>query len=102
MTAREVIDGGEGVGPARPRWRGLPDRREVELHAADAPGQKYVVCNSDESEPGTCHDRDILRYNPHALIEGMAIGGYAMGATVGYNYIRGEFLGEPCRASRQR
>ena len=57
--------------------------------------QKYVVCNSDESEPGTCHDRDILRYNPHALIEGMAIGGYAMNATVGYNYIRGEFLGEP-------
>jgi NADH-quinone oxidoreductase subunit F len=53
------------------------------------------VCNSDESEPGTCHDRDILRYNPHALIEGMAIGGYAMGATVGYNYIRGEFLDEP-------
>ena len=61
----------------------------------NAPGQKYVVCNSDESEPGTCHDRDILRYNPHALIEGMAIGGYAMGATVGYNYIRGEFLDEP-------
>jgi NADH-quinone oxidoreductase subunit F len=57
--------------------------------------QKYVVCNSDESEPGTCHDRDILRYNPHALIEGMAIGGYCMNATVGYNYIRGEFLGEP-------
>jgi NADH-quinone oxidoreductase subunit F len=57
--------------------------------------QKYVVCNSDESEPGTCHDRDILRYNPHALIEGMAIGGFAMGATVGYNYIRGEFMDEP-------
>ena len=61
----------------------------------NSPMQKYVVCNSDESEPGTCHDRDILRFNPHALIEGMAIGGYAMGATVGYNYIRGEFLGEP-------
>ncbi len=60
-----------------------------------APGQKYVVCNSDESEPGTCHDRDILRFNPHSVIEGMAIGGYAMGATVGYNYIRGEFLAEP-------
>ena len=44
----------------------------------NAPMQKYVVCNSDESEPGTCHDRDILRYNPHSLIEGMAIGGYAM------------------------
>jgi NADH-quinone oxidoreductase subunit F len=61
----------------------------------NAPGIKYVVCNSDESEPGTCHDRDILRYNPHALIEGMAIGGYAMGSTVGYNYIRGEFIAEP-------
>jgi len=61
----------------------------------NAPIQKYAVCNSDESEPGTCHDRDILRFNPHSLVEGMAIGGYAMGATVGYNYIRGEFLGEP-------
>ncbi len=56
-----------------------------------APGQKYIVCNSDEGEPGTFKDRDILRYNPHALIEGMAIAGYAIGATVGYNYIRGEF-----------
>lgn len=57
--------------------------------------QKYLVCNSDESEPGTCHDRDILRYNPHSLIEGMAIASYAMGATVAYNYIRGEFIDEP-------
>lgn len=55
------------------------------------PGQKYVVCNSDEGEPGTFKDRDILRYNPHQLIEGMAIAGYVIGATVGYNYIRGEF-----------
>lgn len=58
---------------------------------ADAPGQKYVLCNSDEGEPGTCKDRDIMRFNPHQLIEGMMIGGYAMGATVGYNYIRGEY-----------
>ncbi|MDD9817111.1 MAG: NADH-quinone oxidoreductase subunit NuoF [Gammaproteobacteria bacterium] len=58
---------------------------------------KYVVCNSDESEPGTCKDRDILRFNPHALIEGMAIACYAMGAEVGYNYIRGEFMDEPYR-----
>jgi NADH-quinone oxidoreductase subunit F len=53
-------------------------------------GQKYMVCNSDEGEPGTFKDRDILRYNPHSVIEGMAIAGYATGATVGYNYIHGE------------
>jgi NADH-quinone oxidoreductase subunit F len=57
----------------------------------DTPGQKYVLCNSDEGEPGTFKDRDILRFNPHQVIEGMAIAGYVMGATVGYNYIRGEF-----------
>jgi NADH-quinone oxidoreductase subunit F len=61
----------------------------------NSPVQKYLVCNSDESEPGTCHDRDILRFTPHALIEGLAIGGYATNSTVAYNYIRGEFLGEP-------
>ena len=54
------------------------------------PGAKYLVCNSDEGEPGTCKDRDLLRYNPHAVIEGMIIGAYAMGATAGYNYIHGE------------
>jgi NADH-quinone oxidoreductase subunit F len=57
-------------------------------------GQKYLVCNSDEGEPGTFKDRDIIRYNPHALIEGMAIGAYAMGITVGYNYIHGEIWAE--------
>ncbi len=56
-----------------------------------APGDKYVVVNSDEGEPGTFKDRDILRYNPHALIEGIVICGYAIGAVGGYNYIRGEF-----------
>jgi len=56
-----------------------------------APVDKYIVCNSDEGEPGTFKDRDILRYNPHALIEGMIIAGYAIGARAGYNYIRGEF-----------
>ena len=74
---------------------GFPTGLKWSFMPRAAPVQKYVVCNSDESEPGTCHDRDILRYNPHALIEGMAIGGYAMGATVGYNYIRGEFMAEP-------
>jgi NADH-quinone oxidoreductase subunit F len=70
---------------------GFPTGLKWSFMNRDAPGQKYVVCNSDEGEPGTCKDRDILRYNPHQLIEGMAIGGYVMGATKGYNYIRGEF-----------
>ncbi|HTT08098.1 MAG TPA: NADH-quinone oxidoreductase subunit NuoF [Gammaproteobacteria bacterium] len=64
-------------------------------------GPSYVICNSDESEPGTCKDRDILRFNPHALVEGMAIAGYAMRCKVGYNYIRGEFMDEPCERFEQ-
>ena len=77
--------GGAGF-PVGMKWSFMPRQ---------SPAQKYLVCNSDESEPGTCHDRDILRYNPHALIEGLAIGGYATNSTVAYNYIRGEFLAEP-------
>jgi len=74
---------------------GFPTGLKWSFMPKDPAIQKYVVCNSDESEPGTCSDRDILRFNPHAVVEGMAIAGYAMGATVGYNYIRGEFLAEP-------
>ena len=55
-------------------------------------GDKYIICNSDEGEPGTFKDRDILRYNPHQLIEGMVIAGYVLGARVGYNYIHGEIF----------
>ena len=77
--------GGAGF-PAGLKWSFMP---------RDYSGQKYVVCNSDESEPGTCKDRDILRFNPHSLVEGMAIASYAMGVTVAYNYLRGEFMDEP-------
>lgn len=80
---KSALRGRGGAGfPTGLKWSFMPRM---------APGQKYIVCNSDEGEPGTFKDRDILRLNPHALIEGMAIAGYAMGATVGYNYIRGEF-----------
>ena len=74
---------------------GFPTGLKWSFMPRTSPGQKYLVCNSDESEPGTCKDRDILRFNPHALVEGMIIGGYSIGATVGYNYMRGEFMDEP-------
>ncbi|PID48535.1 MAG: NADH-quinone oxidoreductase subunit F [Proteobacteria bacterium] len=74
---------------------GFPTGLKWSFMPRNMPGQKYIVCNSDESEPGTCKDRDILRFNPHALVEGMAIAAYAIGATVGYNYMRGEFMDEP-------
>ena len=70
---------------------GFPTGLKWSFMPRNMPGQKYVVCNSDEGEPGTFKDRDILRYNPHQLIEGMIIGGFVMNATVGYNYLRGEF-----------
>ncbi len=69
---------------------GFPTGLKWSFMPRDFPGQKYLVCNSDEGEPGTFKDRDILRYNPHIVIEGMLIAGYAMGISVGYNYIHGE------------
>ncbi len=84
---KSALRGRGGAGfPTGLKWSFMP---------RSAPVQKYLLCNSDESEPGTCHDRDILRYNPHALLEGMAIASYAMGVTVAYNYLRGEFHHEP-------
>ncbi|QBQ53570.1 NADH-quinone oxidoreductase subunit NuoF [Nitrosococcus wardiae] len=83
--------GGAGF-PTGLKWSFMPQNLS---------GIKYLLCNSDEGEPGTFKDRDIMRYNPHQLIEGMAIAGYAIGATVGYNYIRGEFAEpiERCEAA---
>src|SRR5205823_3229940 len=72
--------GGAGFPPGL-KWSFMPRQ---------SPGAKFLVCNSDEGEPGTFKDRDILRYNPHVVIEGMAIAAYAMGAGAGYNYIHGE------------
>ena len=87
QVKQSALRGRGGAGfPTGVKWSFMP---------RNAPVQKYIVCNSDESEPGTCKDRDILRFNPHALIEGMAIAGYCIGASVGYNYMRGEFHHEP-------
>jgi NADH-quinone oxidoreductase subunit F len=95
ITADQVIKTVKDSGLRGRGGAGFPTGLKWSFMPRDPGVQKYAVCNSDESEPGTCHDRDILRYNPHALIEGMAIGSFAMGATVGYNYIRGEFMDEP-------
>ncbi len=71
---------------------GFPSGLKWSFMPRQFPGQKYLVCNSDEGEPGTCKDRDILQFNPHIVIEGMIIAAYAMGITVGYNYIHGEIF----------
>ncbi len=87
MVKQSGLRGRGGAGfPTGLKWSFMP---------RSAPGQKYILCNSDESEPGTCKDRDILRYNPHSVIEGMAIACYATGCTKAYNYMRGEFHHEP-------
>ncbi len=71
---------------------GFPTGLKWSFMPRQFPGQKYLVCNSDEGEPGTCKDRDIMNFNPHIVIEGMAIAAYAMGTSVGYNYIHGEIF----------
>ena len=62
---------------------GFPTGLKWSFMPRNIPGRKYIVCNSDEGEPGTCKDREILRNNPHQIIEGMAIAGYVVGATLG-------------------
>src|SRR5438445_8593878 len=79
---KSALRGRGGAGfPTGLKWSFMPRQ---------FPGAKYLVCNSDEGEPGTFKDRDILRHNPHIVIEGMAIAAYAMGVAAGYNYIHGE------------
>jgi len=95
MPPEDVIEEVKASGLRGRGGAGFPTGLKWSFMPRTTPIQKYLVCNSDESEPGTCKDRDILRFNPHALIEGMMIGGYSIGATVGYNYMRGEFMDEP-------
>lgn len=71
---------------------GFPTGLKWSFMPRQFPGDKYLVCNSDEGEPGTCKDREIMQFNPHIVIEGMIIAAYAMGIRVGYNYIHGEIF----------
>ena len=92
MTQDEVIAVVKESGLRGRGGAGFPTGLKWSFMPRQFPGQKYLVCNSDEGEPGTCKDRDILHYNPHIVIEGMAIAAYAMGISVGYNYIHGEIF----------
>ena len=95
LSPDDVIEEVKASGLRGRGGAGFPTGLKWSFMPRSAPGQIYLVCNSDESEPGTCHDRETLRYNPHSLVEGMAIAAYSMGATAAYNYIRGEFIDEP-------
>jgi NADH-quinone oxidoreductase subunit F len=92
MTQEDVIAEVKASGLRGRGGAGFPTGLKWSFMPRTFPGQKYLVCNSDEGEPGTFKDRDILRLNPHIVIEGMAIAAYAMGIPVGYNYIHGEIF----------
>ncbi len=92
MTPEQVIAEVKASGLRGRGGAGFPTGLKWSFMPRQFAGPKYLVCNSDEGEPGTCKDRDILMYNPHIVIEGMAIAAYAMGINVGYNYIHGEIF----------
>ncbi|MGP1691435.1 MAG: NADH-quinone oxidoreductase subunit F, partial [Giesbergeria sp.] len=92
LTSDQVIATVKESGLRGRGGAGFPTGLKWSFMPRQFPGQKYLVCNSDEGEPGTCKDRDILMYNPHSVIEGMIIAAYAMGISVGYNYIHGEIF----------
>jgi NADH-quinone oxidoreductase subunit F len=92
MTPDQVIAEVKASGLRGRGGAGFPTGLKWSFMPRQFPGPKYLVCNSDEGEPGTCKDRDILMFNPHIVIEGMAIAAFAMGIQVGYNYIHGEIF----------
>src|SRR5258707_11198753 len=94
-TRDSVIDLVKGSGLRGRGGAAFPTGMKWSFMPRNSPVQKYLVCNSDESEPGTCHDRDILRYTPHALIEGLAIGGDELHPGLGSDNTRGQVVGGP-------
>ncbi len=91
MTPQEVIDVVLASGLRGRGGAGFPTGRKWAFAAANDADQKYVCCNADEGDPGAFMDRSILEGDPHALIEAMAIAGYAIGADQGYVYVRAEY-----------
>ena len=91
MTPEEVIQCVTDSGLRGRGGGGFPTGRKWALTAPNKADQKYVVCNADEGDPGAFMDRSVLEGDPHALIEAMAIAGYAIGATEGYVYVRAEY-----------
>ncbi len=92
MTPEQVVAEVKASGLRGRGGAGFPTGLKWSFMPRQFPGPKYVVCNSDEGEPGTCKDRDILMFNPHIVIEGMAIAAYAMGCHLAFNYIHGEIF----------
>ncbi|HHY46545.1 MAG TPA: NADH-quinone oxidoreductase subunit NuoF [Firmicutes bacterium] len=92
MTPGEVIDAVKESGLLGRGGAAFPTGVKWSFTARATANQKYVVCNADEGEPGTFKDRLILEGDPHSIIEGMAIAGYAVGADKGFIYIRGEYV----------
>ncbi|HJN38422.1 MAG TPA: NADH-quinone oxidoreductase subunit NuoF [Gammaproteobacteria bacterium] len=90
-SPESIIDDIKASGLRGRGGAGFPTGLKWSFIQRHMPGRKYLICNSDEGEPGTCKDTLILKHNPHQLIEGMAIASYAMGIEVAYNYLRGEF-----------
>lgn len=91
MTPQEVIEEIKNSGLRGRGGAGFPIGLKWQFTASAQGDQKYVICNADEGEPGTFKDRLILEGDPHSVIEGMAICGYAVGASKGFVYIRGEY-----------
>jgi len=92
MTPEQVVAEVKASGLRGRGGAGFPTGLKWSFMPRQFAGPKYVVCNSDEGEPGTCKDRDLLAFNPHMVIEGMAIAAYATGSAAGYNYIHGEIF----------
>ena len=103
MTPADVVEDDHAERAARPRRRRLPDRPQVGAPWPSTPAdRKFVVCNADEGDPGAFMDRSVLESDPHRVLEGMAIAGYAVGASQGYIYVRGEYPAGHQPAARRR
>ena len=91
MSQQDIIDLIKKSGLRGRGGAGFPTGVKWDICSKESSPQKYIICNADEGDPGAFMDRSVIEGNPHAVIEGMAIGAYAIGADKGYVYIRAEY-----------